>query len=215
LTRGDRRVVEFTQNEFLKIEANRPDFVGDYQAEISVKKATNFLGAYRRFDPDSPVDTVPLAARAGGHNHPEIKDDVREQPKVQVPGLRPFAVAQRRGGIRTVLSVLQIVCLTVVGVGAVVCIVGAIVNHAERDDAEAGLLGGVRGGRAPLSRFAGILPYAVPWGAVPQYGGMYQPPARFAFPQPGGGVGFPAAQFPQTPEGQQPPVQEQQPPPNA
>jgi hypothetical protein len=220
-TTEERRVVEFTATEYLKIEANRPDFVGDYQAEISVKKEANFLGAYGRFDPDSAVDTVQLTSRADGDNHPDLKDEVQPPPPppAEAPVVAPARIprpplqGQRRGGLRTVISVLQIVCLTVVSVGAIVCIVTVVANKSGRDDAEAGLLGGVRGdARGPLSRFSGILPYAVPWGAVPQYGGLYQPPAGFAYPQPSGGVGFPAAQFPQTPEG--PPAPQAQQPAN-
>jgi hypothetical protein len=206
-----RGTVEFSATEFLRIDANRPDFVGDYEAEISVKQAANFLPAAGKFDPDQEADTVPLKPRAEGDQHPAPVEDVHVPPAApaaaEPEGAATLMKALHRGrgrkpsGLRTVLSVLQIVCLTVVSIGVIVCIVNLVANKGFRDDAESGLLAHGAPGAGPLSRFAGILPHAVPWGAFPHYGGLYQPPAGFVYPHPSGPVGFPAAQFPQTPEG--------------
>jgi hypothetical protein len=200
-TNETRGTLDFKANEYVKIEANRPDLVEDYQVELTVKKNANFLPAYGEFDDDKEDATVSLAARAGDEGHRDVKDVVHpvapdvEPPSAPTPGV-VARVGRARSGLATILSVLQILALTVVIIGAMICIANFAVTRGVFDDAQSGLLGSAVG-RGGFPGFAAFLPQAVPAYGSP----LYQPPAGFVYPfQQGGAAGFPAAQFPQTPE---------------
>lgn len=212
-TNGRQATILFQSTEYLRIDGDRPDFVADFQVELSTKRRSNFLDAEGKLDNDAEVDTVTLAPRPAREKHPDVDDEVQPQANVapppakagegRVPGVSAPAKRSKGPGLRTILNILEIVCLTVVILGALVCTMGVVVmRRSNADDSEKGLLGNA-GPQTGGSRFAAILPHAVPW--APQYG-VYQPPAGFVYPFPGGGgggggpSGFPAAQFPQAVE---------------
>jgi hypothetical protein len=199
---------EFAATEYVRLDANAPDFAEKTEFVLSVKKKGNFLNAEGVFDNDGLVSEVTLHERALSPAHPLMEAEKGPAGPLLAPhppppplaqALGPFQrEARMRSNFASIIAVLQVIALSVVIVGGVLCIVYAFLPGARRaDDAEGGLLGSAP---AAQSRFPawGFFP---PGGyGVPVFPGQGYPPQAYAYSGAGGAQAFPAAQFPQTPE---------------
>jgi hypothetical protein len=216
LNEDGRVSFDFRSDQYLQIDANKPDFVEHFKLILSVKQSANFLDAHGLLENDGEVGTIKLHPRDANEKHPELNDDetlpkipepvASAQPGKAAPVLvPPLFRPRRRSGrpIRSVIAVLQVLALAAVVVSAIVCLVNYFLFavHQRRDDAQSTLLGQVDP-RGPFARVAQFFPGSPNYGA-----GFYQSPGGLGYVYPT--LPFPGAVVPAVAPVNEPPQQPQ------